>query len=220
MDKFKQTGKSIKKKAEESQANTRRISENFPLIERKVDDVIYTKSFKMDFPLTGNPHTVKMDLAVRSPNCFQCNPGYAGNGISCVADAPSFGPNAGDGDAHPGIYSSFSSNTGGFSLDPSGGIIVPADGYYNCRFVNQTGGVVVASIAVIIASVRHNGIVKAQQIVKNAAYTSFDLYGICILCREGDVLGGWFAATGIAFFSPSNLCFGGCKTTVTQIGLP
>lgn len=221
MDEFKQLGKYLRKKQDETKQNTRRVSENFPLVERKIDDVVYNRSFEMSFPLSDHPHTVSLDLHFKSPeNCFQCNPGYAEPGdYHCVATCPSFGP--ADGNAYPGIYDTLEQNVGGFQIEPTGGIIVPKDGYYTIRFLNDVAGVPIASAAAIIASTRHNGIVISQATYLATAFITVDLFGLCILCRKGDVLGGWLAAGGIAFYTPSDFCglFGTSKTYITLVGL-
>lgn len=227
MNTFKQTFKNIKEKGKESEQNTRRISENFPLIERKLDNIVFDQSFRMHFPLTKHPHNVNLTIHFKPPqNCFQCNPVNPNPpNIFAVAPCPTnFGP--GDGNAYPAKYDSLTTNVGGFSLDPNGGIIVPVDGYYTTQFFNNVGGVVVSEQAAVIGSVRHNGVVKMQQVfsVQNGKLSpplsglgaSFNLTSPCVLMRAGDTTGGWLAAGGIAFYSPGNFCFS--PTTVILVG--
>lgn len=206
----------VRKSMEESALNTRRIAENFPLVERKADIIVYDNPFDMEFYLSDHPHTASMTIQIKPPqNCFQCNQGAVvpgGIGSSqCTAYATGGTPS--DGNAYPLMYTSFSGASNGFMLDPTGGIMVPRDGVYNVHFTTSTQGVVTTEGAAVVASVRQNGIVKAQRVfsVENGklnhplagCYIGIDMYGLCITCRAGDVLGTYLAATGIAFWSPS-----------------
>lgn len=213
MDIFKQTVKKIKTNEEENNLNTRRYSENFPQIERKVDYIVYDYIYEMEFPLSNHPHNVSLTLSVRPPeSCFQCVVGPSPiGGASCTAIGGDIGPP--DGDAHAVVYSGFSTNVGGFTLDAGGGVIVPQDGIYNLVYTGSIGGVTVSDSAAIIISVRRNGVIITQKVYSvangrlgpNPSYLSIDpnMYGLCIACRAGDTIGGWNAAGGIAFYSGS-----------------
>jgi hypothetical protein len=233
MDRFKQTIGGIRKKSQESNINSKRMAENFPFVERKNDDIVFDSSFQMEYFLSDHPHSVHLNLYIKPPqSCFQCNPAPGVTSlpsVQCVATCPSFGP--ADGLAYPGIYDTFTVNTGGFQISPTGGIIIPQDGYYNIRFLNDIGGVTVSHVAGVIASTRHNGIIKSQvtYTVGNGRISpplsglgvSVDIFGLCIAARAGDVIGGWLAAGGVAFYTPSNFCglFGTSKTYIQLVGL-
>lgn len=206
---FKQAINSIRSKNEETNQNTRRIAQNFPLIERKNDNIVFDKPYEMEFPLSEHPHEVKLNMYFKPPDtCFKCNAG-----ISPSFTEDSFAQaqgNTTDGDGAI-IYTGFTTNVGGFGTNfPDAGLVVPRDGYYNVRFSFTALGVVTTESAGVVASVRHNGVVISQKVhsVINGKLppplagmgTGFDFFGICIPIRGGDTVGGWVQAGGIAGF--------------------
>lgn len=224
-DRFKQTIKKLGSNAESDALNQRRVFRNFPQIERKNDIIVYNEPYKMEFVLSDHPHSVRLNVYLKPPDgCFKCNQGPA-VGFE-AATAYYTGGFAQDGNSHPAIYTSFSSNIGGYTLDPAGGIIVPRAGIYNVQFTSGSSFVVTQEIDAVIAAVKHNGVVVAQKIwsVSNGllpgtlGYGSVDIniWGLCIQARQGDVLGGSIAATsGLAFWSP----YASSPTTVTLVAL-
>lgn len=222
MDSLNQMGKGLRKTSKTSEHSTRRVAENFPYLERKADQVIFDKPFKMEFNLTDHPHSVFLNLYLRPPSsCFRCNILYASPTIlQCVTTGGGFGTD--DGLPHPGVYSGFSTNIGGFTMDADG-IIVPKDGLYTIEFIANVAGVTISESAGIIATVRHNGVVKSQQVdsVANGRLNppvsfisqGYDMYGLCIPCREGDTLNGWLAGGGISFYTPTG------NVSIKRVGL-
>lgn len=225
MDQLRQAGKQIRKIMEESKQNARRVSRNFPQIERKVDAVIFDTPYKMEFALSDHPHSVKLNLYISPPaSCFKCNIAYSSpETLQAVATSPLFGP--GDGNPYPGVYTGLSSNVPGipdFEIGPQG-ILVPQDGVYTIQFVGGTAGVTVATNSTIVASVRHNGIIKAQQVftiangklpVAPAFFgANVNLYGLCIEARAGDSMESWMIGSGIAFYNPTG------TLTIRLVGL-
>lgn len=222
MDNFKQVGKQLRGNKKETETNSRRIAENFPLIERKVDHLVYNYPYEMDFNLSDHPHSVKLNLFVRPPeNCFQCQIGPSAVGIDCSVGG---GTAIGDGNAHPIIYTGFNYNHGGFDLDPAGGVIVPQDGVYNIQLQGFVVGLTLSFTDALIVSTRKNGVIVTQQVysVPNGklgipySFVDFDFtntWGLCIPAREGDTIGGWLAAA-FGFFDPNGL-----GAIVTLVGL-
>lgn len=212
MDQFKQVGKKLRKNQHTTELNTRRIAENFPMIERKNDIISFDSSFSMEFFLSDHPHNVRLNLYLKPPiNCFKCQLGAPVNFTEAVATGGTTPPQ--DGDVHPVPFSGFGSNVGGFALDPSG-VIVPSSGYYNVRFGGNIVGVTTVEVAGIVASVRVNGIIVTQKVwsVENGllnaplAFISVDvgLIGLCILARQGDIVSAYLSAGGIAFYTLSS----------------
>lgn len=75
MRRLQRVGESLRKDATETQFNTRRISANLPLIERKLDIVSTDTNYKLDFPITNKSHAVYLNLQVKPDNCCDCLPG-------------------------------------------------------------------------------------------------------------------------------------------------
>jgi hypothetical protein len=75
MDRFKQIGKSLRKDRAQTELNTRRIQANYPLVERKLDNLAGDDSYRLEFPVSGHDHTVSLNLRLRPDNCCDCEPG-------------------------------------------------------------------------------------------------------------------------------------------------
>lgn len=208
MDIFKQTFKKIGQNLQSNELNLRKVDRRFPQVERKNDQIIFNSPYRMEFNTSDHPHIVKLNLYVKPPpSCFKCKVGISTFFTEAVAPNASWGPD--DGNAHPVVYTSFSSNEGGFGLDPSGGIIVPVSGVYNVEFALSTAGVIVSPSAAIVSSVRLNGVIVAQKVYSvtdgtlESGFLSVNHYGLCMEALAGDIVGGWVAAGGIAFFGIS-----------------
>jgi hypothetical protein len=113
MDKFKQLGKILRKDKENTALNTRNIQINFPMVERKLDDIAGDKSYLMEFPLTDGKHIISLNLKLKPDNCCDCEPGAATVVRDCIAymspgfpatgwDNSSFGPP--DGTMQQAVY--------------------------------------------------------------------------------------------------------------------
>ncbi len=220
MDRLNQVGKEIQKTHKETEQRTRRVSENFPHVERKADHIVYNAPYHMEFDNEGGK-SVRLNLIIKPPeDCFQCNPGYSSaTALTATAVNGTF-PGAG---AVPASYTGLSVNSSGFGLS-SEGISVPQNGVYTATFAFTLVGVTTSTAAAVVVTVRHNGIIKSQAIwtVQNnkltppLGFVSIDtaLYGLCLTMREGDTVNGWVEGSGIAFYSPLSP-----SLTVTRVGL-
>ena len=223
MDALKQVGKGLKKTANESADNTRRVAENFPYVERKNDEVIYNKPYKMTFNMSNHPHSVRLNLYIKAASsCFKCNTNFTGppSTLSASYTNATF-PSLGE-TATPAEWQNTVTNVGGFALSTEG-ITVPQDGIYTAHFIADAGGVTIAAdTAAVIGTIRHNGVILSQSLFTvakgnlGAGYTSagISLYGLCVPSRAGDVINGWVAGTGIAFFNVS-----GTSLAINRVGL-
>lgn len=237
-DKIRQFGRSYHKYAQNSGYNTRRVSENFPFLERKVDIIDYEYPFQMEFKLSDHSHTVTLNLSVKPPEMFRCAQAIPRSDYSCVATGYSYNYESSSwsntylegvitvitiesGDARPVIYSSFSSNIGDWELYPDGGVVVPKAGYYNVNFTTGSAYVAQYDASAAIASVRRNGIIASQVIYSvgngrlNLGYGNVDInmWGLCIFANEGDILGGWMSSSGLYGAS-----FTSGSTSIAMIG--
>lgn len=89
LDRF---GESLRKDAKETEQNTRRISANLPLIERKLDVISGDTPYVMEFPLAGGSHSVMLNIRLKPDNCCDCIPGadpasrFASSGADYIWD--------------------------------------------------------------------------------------------------------------------------------------
>jgi hypothetical protein len=208
MDLFKQVNKQIKKIRDDTAVNSHRYKENFPQIERKVDEIAFDNSYKLEFRTSDHPHTVTLNFRVKPPTtCFRCNinsftTGHPGDirGIWTDMTFPSL-----SGTATPAQWATNTTNTGGFT-NTSEGIVVPQDGIYNANWSVGATGVTVNDLTTLIFSVRHNGVIQTQVVYSvsngklpaspNFYSISPVLNGLCMTMRAGDVVNGWLAAGG------------------------
>lgn len=213
MDLFKKTTKILRDKFDENSLNTRREAENYPMIEAKVDEIVFDKPYKMEFNLSDHPHSVKLNMYIRPPvNCFKCQTGDMITHYEAIAGGGVFGP--GDGEEHLTTYTFFTKNDGGFELGTTSSIIVPRSGVYIFRFVTGTTGVTTSVGAAVIASIYANEALilrKSWSVVRGTlagggvpAFFGLDINLIapCIPMAQGDSFSVTMAATGIAFYNP------------------
>lgn len=205
MDLFKQVGNQIKKIRQDTAINSHRYKENFPQIERKVDEISFDNSYKLEFKTSDHPHTVFLNFRVKPPTtCFRCNAplttGHPGDlrGIWTGLSFPSL-----SGTATPGQWSTNTTNNGGFTKTTDG-IVVPQDGVYNVNVSVGASGVTINNNTTLVFSVRHNGVIQTQVIysVSNGKLppspTFFSispvLNGLCLQARAGDVMNLYLAS--------------------------
>lgn len=222
MDLFKETNKILKRKIHENEQNTRRIAENYPMLEAKVDEVAFDKPLTHEFYTSDHHHSIKMNLLFKPPvNCFRCNVGNPVDEVQAVAVNPTFGPE--DGNQHLVTFANFSQNVGGFILGTTSSIIVPTTAVYNFRVTGNVTGVTVSSAAAFILSIRLGEatvVQKAWSVVAGTlnpppSFISVDInvLGLCMTAAAGDSMSLWLGGDGIAFYSPS------ATVTVSMIAL-
>lgn len=123
---------------------------------------------------------------------------------------------------------------GGFTantIDPKtnvrGGIVIPIDGIYEMLFRIQVSGVAEDDAASVISFIGCNGDSVSQKVFsigrgnlqKGPFHLDIYQYASCIDFRQGDVVGGWLAASGVYGYQ-----IGGgdgntsCQTTLNLIG--
>lgn len=225
MDLFKQVGKQLRKVRDDTAINSHRYKENFPQIERKVDEIAFDNSYKLDFRTSDHPHTVTLNFRVKPPTtCFRCatplTTGHPGDirGVWTGATFPEL-----SGDSTPAQWTTNTENTGGF-IATVDGIVIPQDGVYNVNFTIAPSGVTSNPAAALVISVRHNGVIQTQVVysVSNGRLPdppgffalSLNLNGLCLTAREGDIVNGYFAAS---FTSP--LTTGSASINVYRVAL-
>lgn len=227
MDKINQLGKILRNNIKESSLNKRRISENFPQIERVTDKMSPNQSFLHDFRTSKHPHTAFMDLIVSEPN-KDCQPQPIDVVASAEGDCPSFPGSDGAGGIGYAVYPlDRFVQVGGFTdLYPSSGMVVPVSGYYSIRFTNGPAGVRVGNPCYVLAGIAVNGGSVAQQIYDLSGVglafvgPSINVYAPAVFLAAGDVVAGYMQAVNIAFWTPSDICgfTGGQGTIVTLVG--
>jgi hypothetical protein len=181
MNKLGQVIGGINKTRVETEYNTRRIQSNFPLIERKLDNISGERNYLMEFPLTKRNHSVLLTLRVKPDNCCDCDPGAEAETRDAIGyhfqsiipvdyeekvDYPAVY-------AYPLVTTSSTFNWGYWhgmfssalyepyfplgvsSLDPRGGILIADDGVYTVYFQSIIdGGNIGGPDSEIIASIR------------------------------------------------------------------
>lgn len=205
MDLFKQVGKQIKKIREDTATNSHRYKENFPQIERKVDEIAFDNPYKLDFNLSDHPHTVTLNFRVKPPTtCFRCNtvtsghPGdiegnWSGGTFPSLSDV-----------ATPAQWSTEGTNDGGFTK-VTDGIVVPQDGVYNVTVPFSSSGVTTNLANVLVMSLRHNGVIVTQRVysVSNGRLPEPPTFfiidqvfnGLCLTARAGDIMNAYAASS-------------------------
>jgi hypothetical protein len=215
MDIFKQAAKKLKSNHSENEQNTRRIAENYPMIEAKNDQLIFDKGFKMEFSLSDHPHSVKLNITFKPPvNCFKCNQGAAVNEVAATVTTPT--TLIQDGNQHEVGFTAFTHNVGGFELDSFGSLIVPISGVYNFNYSNGIAGVTTSSAAAVIASIRIREAIVVQKAwtVANQGWTvpasigvGVNIWALCMPLEAGTAVSAWQGAGGIAFYLNSGTSF-------------
>lgn len=234
MSNVKQVGKLLRKNATESGHNIRRISENFPHVERTVDNINPAQSFRHEFIVNSPKPSAKMSIEVVEYPKIDCVTSPIEEYIACQANCNAGGSFWGgggipaDGTEYPVQYARMDANIGGFTLNPlasGGGVIIPLDGIYSVRGSVSYGSVGWGG-AWISLSMRQNG-----YIIDSAIATQTNGCGICLFyadltvsattyCKAGDYVGVWTGAiAGLHFFTPFNFCNWGLIASPTIIEL-
>jgi hypothetical protein len=232
MDNIRQVGKRFKKTDSNAQQNVRRAKENFPQIERVADRMNANQPYKHYFNLSRHDHTVALNLYFNEPE-KDCHPEPLDVIAIAVGDCPSFpGSDGGTGFAvypigeHAGGGDFFTQIGAFVNMYPESGIKVPVSGYYEIIFVNGPSGVSTGGNSGCVAAIAVNGSIIIDQLYSNENPDGLALFSPRIrlttvtYLAAGDIVAGVLSATGIAFWTPSNICgiFGGSPTTITLVG--
>lgn len=230
------TGKNMGTKKRESDFNTRRYAENFPLIVRGQDRFSDEQKFEMEYELSDHPHTVELDLFIRENPEIKILPTEWL--IMCQTNCPwyleegtwygnIFGgglPTAGA--YYAAFYDKFNINVGGWEHNrQSGGVIVPLDGYYLIRMYAPLAGVTNWGPGWASAQIRAGGAVLATQNLYEPSGPRYfgktvDFTTTAYL-TAGTTVGGWMAAWNIAYFTAYNFCtfWGGTSLELQLVGV-
>lgn len=245
MDAFKQVGKYLRKDRDETAHNTRRIQENFPLIERKLDILAGDQSYHMEFPLGNNKKNfVSLTLKVKPDNCCDCEPGAQTGVRDCIGYWGSFTPPDGTmqqalyiepliqtgtnfnyGYNSPFFYHIYQTfpDIGGYTINPGGGIIVPVDGMYSVLFRSFITTTTDAD-SFLITAILQNGVIiskktysvsKGNLTLGSSQGKAYYQYAVCVPLHAGDTIG-----TGLQGSMPAWIVQSGTDiSTSTRINL-
>jgi len=178
MRKLHELSKNIKKSAIESNQNSKRIQENYPRVDRKLDVVSGMSPFKMEIPLSDRNHSMFLNLSLKPDNCCDCfmglTPGVMlegvayhtgfsqANAVPSLADYISPMTTTGSEYHHPfwwgypWYYPTLPHYPyASYSLGPNG-IVIPKDGIYSIVFKNHVTGTATEDISSIRAEIRVN----------------------------------------------------------------
>lgn len=223
MNQIKQIGKNLRNTRKNSENTIRRVQENFPMIERKADFVKPENPYKMEFTAQSVPKSIRLNLYLASYD-KPCEPEQLDYYVAVTANCPGYPPGEFEGAQS---YNHTFTQIGGFvSNYPGPGIIVPLSGVYQIRFAMSTGGVAVGNPTYLIAGIMVNGALVITE-TYTPSFSGLGYYGpdvnlyTTMYLAAGSVVGGYTVQSGIAFWTPSNLCglFGGSPTTIILVGL-
>lgn len=229
MDNVNNLGKRLSKKSKESETNKRRVSENFPQIERVADKLNPQQGFKHTFNTSDHPHNVRMNVYFNEPE-KDCRPEPLDVFAIAVGQCPGFPfdfavyPNGG----YFNQVGGFVNNNQGVYPDndlSSPGIYVPISGYYSIHFENGPAGVSTGLGTGVMAGISINGGVIIEQFYGAeseglAFFSPWISVTTVVYLAAGDLVAGWMHPIGIAFWTPSDLCgfTGGHATTIELVG--
>lgn len=228
MDRLKEVGRTIQKNKKTTELNTRRVSTNLPLIERKLDAIAGDQPYYMEFPVSDKDHIITLNLLIRPDNCCDCSPG-ASTGIRDVIaywKEGSFG--VPDNEFHTAIYTRPLTQTGtnfnygysspffyhiyqqfpeigGYDIDAEGELIIPVDGMYSILF---KVGIDIQNInddSEITTAINQNG-----EIISKKTYSSgkrnllqgvhtYYQYAACVPLHKDDLVAGALSGKAVSW---------------------